>query len=45
MLVIGARDTAAGAGSVRLHHGGPQGARPKGEVWAKIPADIRARKG
>jgi threonyl-tRNA synthetase len=44
MLVIGARDVEAGAVSVRLHHGGPQGARPKAEVIAKILADIRERK-
>ena len=29
MLVIGGRDMAAGQVSVRLHHGGPQGAKPK----------------
>jgi hypothetical protein len=28
MLVIGGRDMEAGAVSVRLHHGGPQGANP-----------------
>jgi REP element-mobilizing transposase RayT len=45
MLVIGARDLEAGAVSVRLHHGGPQGAKPKAEVIAKILADIKERKG
>jgi len=30
MLVIGDRDMEAGAVTVRLHHGGPQGAKPKG---------------
>jgi hypothetical protein len=34
----------SGAVSVRLHHGGPQGAKPKGEVIAKILADIKERK-
>jgi threonyl-tRNA synthetase len=43
MLVIGARDMEAGAVSVRLHHGGPQGARPKAEVIAKILRVIRER--
>jgi threonyl-tRNA synthetase len=45
MLVIGGRDLEAGAVSVRLHHGGPQGAKPKAEVIAKILADIKERKG
>ncbi|MCO5053183.1 MAG: hypothetical protein M9920_12870 [Verrucomicrobiae bacterium] len=40
-----ARDVEAGNVSVRLHHGGPQGAKPKAEVVAKILADIRERKG
>jgi threonyl-tRNA synthetase len=44
MLVIGGRDMEAGSVSVRLHHGCPQGAKPKGEVIAKILADIRERK-
>jgi threonyl-tRNA synthetase len=44
MLVIGGRDMEAGAVSVRLHHGGPQGAKPKAEVVAKILADIRERR-
>ncbi len=44
MLVIGGRDLEAGAVSVRLHHGGPQGAKPKGEVIADILASIKERK-
>jgi len=44
MLVIGARDMEAGAVSVRLHHGGPQGAKPKAGVVAGILSDIRERK-
>ena len=44
MLVIGGRDMEAGAVSVRLHHGGPQGAKPKGEVVADILAAIRERR-
>jgi len=44
MLVIGARDMEAGAVSVRLHHGGPQGAKPKGEVIADILAGIKERR-
>ena len=43
MLVIGGRDMEAGAVSVRLHHGGPQGAKPKGEVIAKILMDVKER--
>ena len=43
-LVIGGRDMEAGAVSVRLHHGGPQGAKPKGEVVADILASIRERR-
>ena len=45
MLVIGGRDMEAGAVSVRLHHGGPQGAKPKAEVIAGILAAIRERRG
>ena len=45
MLVIGGRDMEAGAVSVRLHHGGPQGAKPKAEVVADILASIRERRG
>jgi threonyl-tRNA synthetase len=44
MLVIGSRDMEAGAVSVRLHHGGPQGAKPKAEVVADILAAIRERR-
>jgi threonyl-tRNA synthetase len=44
MLVIGGRDMEAGAVSVSLHHGGPQGAKPKGEVIADILVSIRERK-
>ena len=44
ILVIGGRDMEAGAVSVRLHHGGPQGAKPKGEVIADILASIKERK-
>ena len=44
MLVIGGRDMEASAVSVRLHHGGPQGAKPKGEVIADILASIKARR-
>ncbi len=34
----------AGNVSVRRHHGGPQGAKPKGEVVADILAKIKDRK-
>ncbi len=44
MLVIGGRDMEAGAVSVRLHHGGPQGAKPKAEVVADILAAINERR-
>jgi threonyl-tRNA synthetase len=44
MLVIGARDMEAGAVSVRLHHGGPQGAKPKAEVIANILTAIKERR-
>jgi hypothetical protein len=37
------RDTETGAGGVRLHHGGPQGAKPKLEVIADILASIKER--
>lgn len=36
MLVIGGRDMKAGAVSVHLHHGGPQGAKPNAEVVAEF---------
>jgi threonyl-tRNA synthetase len=42
-LVIGGRDMEAGAVSVRLHHGRPQGAKPKGEMVADILASINER--
>ncbi len=44
MLVIGGRDMEAGAVSVRLHHGGPQGAKPKAEVVAGILSSIKERR-
>jgi threonyl-tRNA synthetase len=44
MLVIGGRDMESGAVSVRLHHGGPQGAKPKAEVIGDILASIRERR-
>jgi threonyl-tRNA synthetase len=44
MLVIGGRDMEAGQVSVRLHHGGPQGAKPKGEVVTEILASIKERR-
>jgi len=44
MLVIGGRDMEAGAVSVRLHTGGPQGAKPKAEVVADILASIKERR-
>jgi|GEM_PF-1758852 len=43
-LVIGGRDMEAGAVSVRLHHGGPQGAKPKGEVVADILVGSKDRR-
>jgi len=43
-LVIGGRDMEAGAVSVRLHHGGPQGAKAKAEVIADILAGIKERR-
>ena len=44
MLIIGGKDMEAGAVSVRLHHGGPQGAKPNAEVIADILASINERK-
>ena len=44
MLVIGGCDMEAGQVSVRLHHGRPQGAKPKGEVIADILTSIRERR-
>jgi hypothetical protein len=43
MLVVVGRDMEAGSVSVRLHHGGPQGAKPKEEVVADILASIKER--
>ncbi len=40
MLVIDDRDMEAGAASVRLHHGGPLGAKRKAEVVADILAGM-----
>ena len=45
MLVIGGRDVEAGNVSVRLHNGGPQGAKPKAQVVAEILAEIKERRG
>ncbi len=45
MLIIGGKDMEAGNVSVRLHHGGPQGAKPKADVIAKILADFSERNG
>jgi threonyl-tRNA synthetase len=44
MLVIGPRDMAAGAVSVRVHGKGSLGAKPKAEVVAEILAAIRERR-
>jgi threonyl-tRNA synthetase len=44
MLVIGGRDLEAGQVSVRLHTGGPQGAKPKAEVVANLLAAIKERR-
>ncbi len=44
MLVIGGRDVEAGNVSVRLHHGGPQGAKPKARVVAEILQNIKERR-
>lgn len=44
MLVIGPRDKEVGAVSVRLHQGGPRGAKPKAEAVADILTAIRARR-
>ncbi len=44
MLVIGGRDVEAGNVSVRLHHGGPQGAKPKAQVVAEILQSIKERR-
>ena len=44
MLIIGGKDMEVGNVSVRLHHGGPQGAKPKAEVEASILTAIKDRK-
>ena len=44
MLVVGGRDMDAVAVSVRLHHGGPQGAKPKAEDIAAILGNIKERR-
>jgi threonyl-tRNA synthetase len=44
MLVIGGPDMEAGAVNVRLHRGGPPGAKPKTEVVAEILAGIKERR-
>ena len=44
MLVIGGRDMEAGQVSVRLHPGGPQGAKLKADVIADILASIKERR-
>jgi threonyl-tRNA synthetase len=44
MLVIGGRDVEAGNVSVRLHHGGPQGAKPKAQGVADILQSIKERR-
>jgi hypothetical protein len=41
---VSGHDMKAGAVSVRLHHGGPQGAKPKGEGVAEILAGIKERR-
>jgi threonyl-tRNA synthetase len=44
MHAIVSRDMEAGNVSVRFHHGGPQGAKPKAEVVADILASIKERR-
>jgi len=44
MLVVGPRDMAGNAVSVRVHGKGSLGAKPKGEVMAGILQDIRERR-
>jgi threonyl-tRNA synthetase len=44
MLVLGPRDLEAGNVSVRLHTGGPQGAKPTAQVVADIVQSIRERR-
>jgi len=44
MLLIGGRDMEADAGSVHLHHAGPQDAAPKAELAAEILNAIWGRR-
>jgi threonyl-tRNA synthetase len=44
MLVVGPRDMASGAVSVRVHGKGNLGAKPKAEVVAELLAAIRERR-
>jgi threonyl-tRNA synthetase len=44
MLVLGPRDLEAGHVSVRLHTGGPQGAKPTAQVVAEIVQSIKERR-
>ncbi|MEN9574503.1 MAG: hypothetical protein RL514_2358 [Verrucomicrobiota bacterium] len=44
MLVLGPRDLEAGNVSVRLHTGGPQGAKPTAQVVAEILQSIKERR-
>jgi threonyl-tRNA synthetase len=44
MLVLGPRDLEAGNVSVRLHTGGPQGAKPTAQVVADLVASIKERR-
>ena len=44
MLVLGPRDLEAGNVSVRLHTGGPQGAKPTAQVVADIVQSIKERR-
>ena len=44
MLVVGPRDMAANAVSVRVHGKGSLGAKPKAEVIAEILSAIRERR-
>jgi threonyl-tRNA synthetase len=44
ILIIGGKDVEAGNVAVHLHHGGPQGAKPKAEVVADILARIKERR-
>ena len=44
MLVLGPRDLEAGHVSVRLHTGGPQGAKPVAAVVADILQSIKERR-